>query len=226
MKYRYPAILAVLVILFALAVAGCTTSGNTGVSVTPTPAGATATATAAAPASSVSQIADLTNVHWYEYQITSAGSTVTIKWDTNVNYNGQNADMTTVTMNDPRTGTSGTEVMYLDHATHKQFLGGNITEMKNGQVAYQTNLPSTSNAPPIPLDLTNTSYSGASTLTNEGSDSVTVPAGTYTATKYMLTQTNGNPATVWMAANVPIFLKWEGNTSSGVTTDMELMGWG
>lgn len=68
-----------------------------------------------------------------------------------------------------------------------------------------------------------TSYSG-SPVTNVGTESVTVPAGTYTATKYMFTS-SGSTGTVWVAPNVPVPVKMS-STASGYTTDMVLTGWG
>jgi hypothetical protein len=231
------AILFVCVFLAAVAVAGCTTSSNIGTSptasltLTPTPLPAIGSTL------NVSSMLDLTKVQWYQYQIipsgtpvdlgsgfSTAGSTMTERWDFNVNYNGQNSDKVTGTGNYPSNGGTGNTLEYLNHTDHKQYLGGDLSVTNNGKVVYQGAMtPKLIEIESI-LDLANSSYSGPHTVTYGGIETVTVPLGTYTTTKYMY---NGDyNLTNYVDPNVPVPIKVIAVSSSGTIYDVELMGWG
>ena len=180
---------------------------------------------------------DLTQVHWYEYKITpsgtavdlgsgftTAGSTMTVRWDFNVNYNGQKADKVTGTGNYPSKGDTGATIELVNHTNHKQLLGGNMTVMKNGNVIYRGDITPNLLAIHSLLDLTNSSYSGPQTVTYEGTETVTVPLGTYTTTKYMYAGEYN--LTIYMDPAVPVPIKVEAVNTAGTIYKVELMGWG
>ena len=239
MKYIPSILIVVSVLAIAVAIAGCTSSGNGGTStVNPTSTGATATPLPAIGSTlTVNSMLDLSNVHWYKYQITpsgtvvdlgkgftTAGASMTQQWNFNVNYNGQNADEVIGTGTYPSNGDTGTTAEYVSHSDHSQVLGGNMTVSKNGNVIYQGDItPSLIEFQSL-LDMTNSSYSGEHTVTYGGTQSVTVPSGTYTATKYMYT---GNyNLTIYTAPGVPIPVKVTAVSPSGTIYDTELTGWG
>jgi len=185
----------------------------------------------------VNSMIDLSQVHWYQYQITpsgttvdlgsgftTAGSTMTERWDFNVNYNGQNADEVSGEGNYPSNGDTGTTAEFLDHADHKKILGGNMSVTKNGKVIYTGALTPNLIALHSLLDLTNSTYSGPHTVTYGGTETVTVPKGTYTTTKYMYA--GAYNLTVYVDPSVPVPIKVDAVSPSGTTYDVELMGWG
>lgn len=240
MKFSFGSIIFVLAILAAVTIAGCTTTSNNGTSPTASPSvsGPTATPTPAIGSTlNETSMIDLTQVHWYKYQITpsgtvvdlgkgftTAGSTMTERWDFNVNYNGRNADEVTGTGNYPSIGDTGATIEFMDHADHKQLLGGNMTVMKNGNPIYQGDITPNLLALQSILDLTNSSYSGPHTVTYGGTETVTVPLGTYTTTKYMY---NGAyNLTIYVDQSVPVPIKVNAVSTSGTIYDVELMGWG
>lgn len=240
MKFKPSIILLVGVLIAAIAIAGCTSSGNSGASPTasPTTPGATATPLPAIGSTlTVNSVLDLSNVHWYQYQIkpsgttvdlgagfTTAGATMTQRWDFNVNYNGQNADKITGTGNYPSNGGSGSTAEYVSHADHSNILGGNMTVIKNNKVVYQGDLTPNMIMLQSILDLTNATYSGLHTVTYGGTESITVPAGTYPTTIYMYNGTFN--LTIYTDPSVPIPIKVNAVSPGGTVYDIELMGWG
>jgi hypothetical protein len=145
-----------------------------------------------------------------------------------VNYQGTTANEAIVTMNTTESGAAMTMVLtsYTDASTGAT-LGGHETMTSNGQVVMDTAIPpsaaSATTTPGISTQNPLQTYGGA-TLTNAGTESVTVPAGTFTTTKYTWTNANvtGN---VWVAQSAPIPVKME-SSSQGNTIDIELTGWG
>jgi hypothetical protein len=231
-NYQYVGILFVFVIMAAVSVAGCTNTSSPSATATPTATGTTTGTGTATPAATTTtsgsslttlgSAVDLSKVHWYEYQMTGSGmtGTTTMREDFGTTYNGQAADKTTMTVN----GAEGasTIVMYMDHTSHAS-LGGTMTTTVNGQpttMAIPASSSGTEGTTSNPMD----SNSNAA-LTSAGADSVTVPAGTYAATKYTVTETDGSTGTVWIAPGVPIPVKYAG-TSAGATVEMDLTGWG
>jgi hypothetical protein len=63
------------------------------------------------------------------------------------------------------------------------------------------------------------------TLTYDGTEPVTVPAGTYPAANKYTSTVNNVGVTYWSAPNVPVPIKWTSNSALGPTT-AELVGWG
>jgi hypothetical protein len=240
MKFKSGSILFVLTILAAVLIAGCTTSSNSGTSPTPSPtvSGPTATPVPAIGSTlNLTSMLDLTQVHWYEYKITpsgtvvdlgsgftTAGATMTDRWDCNVTYNGQNADKVTGAGNYPSNGDTGNTIEFMDHADHEKILGGNLTVMKSGNAIYTGAISPKLHAIQSLLDLTNSTYSGPHTVTYGGTETVTVPLGTYTATKYMYA--GDYNLTVYTDSNVPVPVKVKATSTSGTIYTVELTGWG
>jgi hypothetical protein len=180
---------------------------------------------------------DLSQVHWYKYKVTPSGtvvdlgsgyttadSTMTERWDFNVNYKGQNSDEVSGTGDYPSNSATATTFTFLNHTDHKQYLGGNMTVLKNGKVVYQGDITPRLLALQSLLDLTNSSYSGPHTVTYGGIETVTVPLGTYKTTKYMYT--GADDLTIYMDPGVPVPIKVKAVTTSGTIYDVELIGWG
>jgi hypothetical protein len=240
LKCKSSIVILVCIFLAAVALAGCTSTNNSSPSPTasPTLAGPTATPVPAIGSTvNVNSMIDLTQVHWYQYQVTpsgttvdlgrgvtSAGSTMTERWDFNVNYYGQNADEVTGTGNYPSVNDTGATIAFINHTNHKQLLGGNMTVVKNGNVIYQGDITSNLLELNSLLDLTNSSYSGSHAVTYEGTETVTVPMGKYTTTKYLYT--GDYNLTIYKDPAVPVPIKVEAVSPSGTIFDVELMGWG
>ncbi|HTY91854.1 MAG TPA: hypothetical protein VMC84_11825 [Methanocella sp.] len=230
MKYRYTAI---FIILIALAAAGCTSTTQTSpaASTQPAASGTPTTASNAASGSTLSSMIDFSKVNWYEYRMTSdTGGTSTtsdLRWDYNIDYNGHKANKATMNMNMGTSDSATTEVItsYTDVASGAT-LGGHIKMMTGSQVVLDQDIQPGASATTTPGASTEnplTTYQGTS-VTKIGTESVTVPAGTYTATKYTWTS-GSNTGNVWVAPNVPIPVKMSYSAASS-TTDMELVGWG
>ena len=240
MKFRLGSIIFVLTILAAVTIAGCTTSSNSGTSPTAssTLSGPTPTPVLAIGSTlNKTSMIDLTQVHWYEYTITpsgtvmdlgsgftTAGATMTERWDFNVNYNGQNADKVTGSGNYPSNGDTGNTIEFLNHTDHDQILGGNLTVMKNGNAIYQGAITPKLHDIQSILDLTNRTYSGPHTVTYGGTETVTVPLGTYNTTKYMYA--GDYNLTIYTDSSVPVPIKVEAVSTSGTIYTVELTGWG
>jgi hypothetical protein len=159
---------------------------------------------------------------------TSAGvpTTADIREDFGVTYNSTKANEVTMTMNTTMAGTPTVTVInsYSD-AISGNSLGGHMTMTSGGQVIMDQTLPAgqASSASNVTAQDPLVANSNAQ-LTNVGTESVTVPAGTYTATKYSWTNAEGT-GDIWVAPNVPVPVKITGN-SQGTTMEMDLTGWG
>lgn len=240
MKFSSGSIIFVLMILAAVTIAGCTTTSNSGASPTasPTLSGPTPTPVPAIGSTlNVTSMIDLTKVHWYDYQITpsgtpvdlgagvtTAGSTMTERWDFNVDYNGQNADKMTGTGSYPSNSYTANTIELVNHTDHNQILSGNITTMKSGQVIYRGSITTNLHAIISLLDLTNSSYTGSHTVTYEGTETITVPLGTYNTTKYLYI--GDYNLTTYTDPAVPVPIKIEAVNTAGSIYTVELTGWG
>jgi len=220
MNRRYGIAIFVFTIFTAIVVAGCTSSdSNTGP--TNIPAGIT-----------LKSLIDTGNVHWCEYNMTmdTPGASIAsmqdfsenMKVNYSVDYNGTVADKYTITTDMSvlnNTSNSITEI-YMDHVEHS-ILGGHIKSTTNGNFT-EDDLPVISGMGQGGQDPL--LVSGNSTLTSMGTESVTVPAGTYTATKYSWAD-NGTIGYVWIAPNVPVPVKSE-RFMQGILLAVELVGYG
>jgi hypothetical protein len=241
-KFKSGSILFVLLILAAITIAGCTSSSNSGTSPTPSPTLPAPTPTptpvpAIGSTLNVTNMIDLTQVHWYAYKITpsgtvmdlgsgftTAGATMTERWDLNVDFNGQNADKVTGTGNYPSNGYSGNTIEFLNHTDHGRILDGNLTLLKNGNAVYTGAITPKLQAIQSLLDLNNSTYTGTHTVTYEGTESVTVPMGTYDTTKYLYA--GDYTLTVYMGSSVPVPIKVDAVNTAGTIYTVELTGWG
>lgn len=194
MNSKYSVILAILVVLTAMAVAGCTTTSP---AATATPAAsqapatsATATASATTPASSM-PILDFNSLKVLEYKITSdvdgQSTSMNMRWEfgaSDVRMKITSEGMTVMDMTVPKDQASGTEGSgALGDAMSDDF---------------------------------------STTLVNAGPDVITVPKGQYTCTKY--TVTDGNAvSTYWIANNVPLPIKMTQSENGKETMSMELV---
>lgn len=241
MRRKVSIVLLVSLLAAAVAIAGCTSSsGNGEASPTTTPTQTAPTPTpvpAIGSTLSVNSMLDLSQVHWYEYLtkptgtvvdlgsgFTTAGASMTERWDFNVSYEGQSADQVSGTGTYPGNNGAGTTYAFLDPADHTQFLGGNMTVTKNGNVVYHGSITASLLAIQSLLDMTNSTYSGPHTVTYDGTQTVTVPLGTYSTTAYAYNGTYN--LTVYTNPSVPIPVKIMAVSPAGTTYDIELMGWG
>lgn len=223
MKYRYPVMIAIFVILIAMAVVGCTTTSPSGPAATATPSGGLTT---------LGSAIDFNKLHWYEYQMTSTTpgaetSNMKMRFDYNVDYKGQNADKFSMNIETKQGDTTTTMVTesYTDKSGNS--LGGHMKTMQGGQVIYEMDIPASSGSTGSSGTSTGTnplSTNTGASLTGLGADTVTVPAGTFACTKYSWGG-SGSTGTVWVAPNVPIPVKME-SKSGDTTISMELTGWG
>jgi hypothetical protein len=240
MKFKPGSILFILAILAAVTIAGCSTSSNSGTTPTANPTSSVPTPTpvpAIGSTLNVTSTIDLAKVHWYEYKITpsgtpvdlgagvtTAGSVMTERWDFNVDFNGQNADKMTGNGSYPSNSYTATTMEFVNHTNHTQLLSGNITTMKSGNVIYRGSITPNLRAIISLLDLTNSSYTGTHTVTYEGTETITVPTGTYNTTKYLYK--GDYNITTYTDPAVPVPIKVKAVSTTGTIYDVELMGWG
>lgn len=216
MKQSYGSIILMLTILAAIVMAGCTS-----------PSSSPATATPAAGNLTLKTLVDYSNIRWYDYNVSAAimgmqsiGEDMRV--DFAVDYNGTKANRINTTTHmvlNNNTTTSASEI-YMDPSTGG-ILGGHIKMMIDGNVTEQDMpaIPGSGQGSQDPLLV-----SGNNSLTSAGTESVTVPAGTYTATKYTWTD-SGSTGTVWIAPNVPVPVKIL-YSMQGSAMEMDLTGWG
>ena len=171
---------------------------------------------------------DFSKVHWYEYKMSTDSSgikaTMTMREDLNVDYQGGKANKITMNM-DMGSGSTMNMISYMDPSSGST-LGGHMTMTANGQILMDQDLqPGASPTATAGVSTSNPlmSYEGTK-VTKSGIEAVTVPAGTYTATKYTW-DNGGATGTAWVAPNVPIPVK-VAYSSSDTTVDMQLTGWG
>ena len=225
-NYGYIGILLVFVIMATVAVAGCTSSTNTNATATPAASGmATGTATAVASAAAggstpFSSVFNMGSLKYFEYQLTMANGTSNMREDFGVTYNGAKANEVSITSN-----MSGgmTSIMQIYSDASGNTLGGHMKTMQNGQVLYESDIPASSVNSSMTVSSNPIASTGNVAMTTVGTESVTVPAGTYTATKYTYTMDSASEM-VWAASGVPVPVKME-SSAGGQTTTMELVGW-
>jgi predicted phage tail protein len=151
---------------------------------------------------------------------------MTMREDFNVDYQGKKANKVTLNM-DMGAGDSAMNIIsYMDASTGAS-LGGHMQMTAGGQVLMDQDIEPGASATATPGGVSTEnpllSFQGTS-MANSGTESVTVPAGTYVATKYTW-GSGGNTGTVWVAPNVPVPVKMS-YASASSTTNMELTGWG
>lgn len=226
MKLRYGSVIIILAIFVAVIVTGCTQS-SPGVA-TPKP-----TATSTAGGLNVPAI-DFSKVTAYEYKITTvAGDQQTIgywrmEWNTAPYSSVMNAKHERFTVK--AEGTTGMSSMivdtYSDPATGRG-LGGYMKIMQGDQELSNTTIPadqasSTVSGQQNPLLTDATSANFASTLVSAGQETLTVQAGTFPCTKYVVTMGNFT-ANYWISSTVPIPIKMTQVQDGKLVSSMELV---
>ena len=109
--------------------------------------------------------------------------------------------------------------IYYD-TTLSNILGGTVTTIFNGQTTTIT----------IPADQLSR-YAGSanfqkgSTLVYQGTETITVPAGTFVTDRYTAMVDNG-AATFWVANSVPVPVKYYILSNDGSDVTAELEAWG
>jgi hypothetical protein len=158
---------------------------------------------------------------------TDTPTTMKMKQEFNVDYNGKTAEKTT--MNSETKDGSDTTVMSMVYYSDKggNSLGGHYKITVNGEVLMESDLMAGQTSAGTGSEATTSdpfeTYNGAS-LTSAGADTVTVPAGTFACTKYTLAEADGS-GTVWVSSQAPVPVKYQGKSGSE-TFSMELTGWG
>jgi hypothetical protein len=225
MKISRISIIAIMLVVIAVAIAGCS-------STTPTTGGAPAATTAAgakpgssAPAAgSVVSGASLfgnANYKWFEYKMTAKDMSSNMKTEVSQDtYKGKAATHSkmTSTMTTPMAATTITD-MYVDASGVS--LGGHMKMISNGQTVMDQDIPpgDTSKAPKDPNTDKTVQYIFV------GVEPVSVPAGTYPAAMKYTATIQGMTSTYWTAPGVPMFVKMVVKSTEGDITQ-ELVGWG
>jgi hypothetical protein len=207
MKVSHMGIIAVMLVVIAVAVAGCTGSGTSPAAPAAggAPSGGSGAATggsgaaAAAPAAASSGSVDASSVfgaayNWVEYKMsTGSGSeamTVYMKWSK-------------------------------DGKCSMRFEGAGASQMPSNMQNIDcskgsgTTGQSQNNPNEVKSDVK---------MVKVGTETVTVGAGTFVADKYTITSSDGTIGTYWVAAGKPM-LKMQGSNAGGNAV-MELNGWG
>ncbi|MDD4483000.1 MAG: hypothetical protein PHD55_01360 [Methanoregula sp.] len=234
MKAVYLGMGLVILMVFCVACSGCTsqsTTAQTGTSVqgtqSATTVAATGTAAAASPALKVGSVTSSTSVfgtnyQWMEYRMTTSAEgtemTTTTKTERSTgDYKGTPAVHLKVTMTSSG-GVNSVYDVYYDTAM-KNVLGGSMTVTVNGQTITQ-------DVPASQLqDQQGADFNGEFALTYDGTEAVTVPAGTYPAANKYTATVNNAGVTYWSVPGIPVPVKWTSGSSEGSST-AELVGWG
>lgn len=234
-NYRYAGILLILMIMAAVSLAGCTGSSP---SATPTPgASTTATGTATALATggpaTLNSLVNFNKVNWFEYRITSNSTgqpiVMTMKNEFSVPYKTE-SNAQHMNIHSESNTEQGLSVMDIDAYSTKdgKSLGGHMKMTLGSNVIMDQDLAADSSST-VNTYTSQNPVIGASqntdTLTAAGTESVTVPAGTYNCNKYVSTSA-GNGEQVWISSSVPVPIKWAGVQNNQPEYTVELMGWG
>jgi len=224
MKFKYTSIVLVLLVVAVLSISGCTMLGgnnNGGQTATPTATpgtteptettGPTVAATAQPGTSlsdTLSSLYQKSKFSWYEYQYTmDLGEDQSIAMKMKMEFLGIGTD--------PKDGVSGEHMR-------------TTTTMTMPGMSPTTTVSDFYGKPDSgSKDPKSTDYSTSTAkLVNQGTETITVPAGTYTCTKYTVTDSDmEGTSTFWSSTQVPVPVKFS-VTSEGTTMDMVLTGWG
>jgi hypothetical protein len=228
MKLSYGSVIFVLAMLLAVAVAGCTQSSPSGTAPTSEP-----TATSTTGGSNVPAL-DFSKIKAYEYKITSVADDQEMigywrmEWDTMPYGSVSNAKYTKFSI--ITEGADGTSSMIIDTYSDPSTgmgLGGHTKMMMGDQVLYEADIPadettSTVSSQQNPLLIEATSADFTSKLAGAGTEPLTVEAGTFPCTKYVITA--GNFAeTFWISNTVPIPVKMTQEQDGKLISSMELV---
>jgi hypothetical protein len=228
MRIKTLNIVAIMLIVFVVAIAGCSSKSPSSANSTPA-SGSSSPSSSQQVGSTVSSSSVFgTNYNWMQFQITNnyggteMNTTTKIEKSTG-DYKGTPAihqKMTSTTSN------NGNVVYDIYYDTSKNnVLGGTMTMTINGQTMTQ-DIPASQLSTQAPSSQI-TNFNQESSLTYAGTESVTVPAGTFQDTSKYTVSSNGNDITYWVASGVPVPVKMTMTSSSAKgSTTFELMGWG
>jgi hypothetical protein len=229
MRFSHIGIIAIMLVVIAVALAGCSSTGPTAPASGGTPAstsspGAALGASSSPAAGSVVSGANLfgnSNYKWYEYKMTAKDMSSNIKTEVSQDtYQGKTATHSkmTNTMTKPMASTTITDT-YVDASG--VFLGGHMKMIANGQTIIDQDIPpgDSSKAPKDPNADKTVQYIFV------GVEPVTVPAGTYPAAMKYTATSQGMTSTYWTSTGVPTFVKMVIKSTDGDITE-ELVGWG
>jgi hypothetical protein len=218
---KYVSILLVLLVVTALSVSGCTMLGgnNGGKTATPTATPGTTEPTSTveptAAATATPSLADTlgslyqkSKFSWYEYQYTmDMGEGQSIVMKMKMEFLGTGVD--------PKDGVSG------------EHMRSTTTMTMPGMSPTTTVSDFYSKPDSGSSDSKSSDYSSSTAqLVNAGIETITVPAGTFTCTKYTVTDSGmEGTSTFWSSPQAPVPVKFS-VTSEGTTMDMVLVGWG
>jgi len=228
MTFTHIKLVAIMLILFVVAVAGCASKSPSS-----SPSTQENGSLSGAPVSSSSSSQQVgstvrstsvfgTNYNWIEYQVTSNFRGNERQTNTKIerstgDYNGTPSIHLKMTSTSPRGGNMVSDIYY--DKENNSILGGTITMTVNGQTttrdvpAYQLSRQSINN------------FNEDSTLTFEGTESVTVPAGTYPSASKYTKSLNETSITYWAVSGIPLPVKEMTSSSQGSST-LELVSWG
>lgn len=198
MKFTHIGILAVMLVVTAVAIAGCTSSqpATSGSAATPAPAAggqSPGSGTSGGSSASGSQLFGGLNYDWVEYKMVGGGT---------------GADQMTIYYKyNQKTGKC---TMRFEGAAAAA-MGSGVSEMDCSSTGGSS---SSSNPNDVKSDVQ---------FVKVGTDIVTVPAGTFTADKYTATY-QGSTSTYWIVNGKPL-IKMQGGDSTGSVV-MELNGMG
>ncbi|MCD1294571.1 hypothetical protein CUJ83_06090 [Methanocella sp. CWC-04] len=223
MNKKY-SIIFVLVILAAVTMAGCSgSSDNPGPTATADPGSGSGAGT------STNALFDFDKfkVLEYKYTMTAEGMTTVTNYRleySNDNYEGAPAKHTKMTM----TSSEGALTVVDLYTTPggDQTLGGHMKMMMNNEVLWESDIPADdaseyTNSDPtygVDEDFENDLFNSMA-----GTETVTVPAGTFTCNKYSV-NVGGIQETWWIASNIPVPVK-SVIAGEGTSTTMELVSW-
>ncbi len=235
MKSAYIGIIAVMLVVIAITFMGCTSqtapiSPNVSIPASSGTSSANSPSLTASPAfpqvGSIVSSASVfgTNYNWFEYQTTTAAGSNNITTDMKVErsngvYQGQSAINYKITMTSSTNNFNMLYDAYYDSSTDS-LLGGTMTITTDGQKTT-TNIPAGQSIPQTAI----TSFEKAFPLTFEGTEPVTVPAGSYPAAIKYTRSINETTITYWSVSGIPVPVRVVSSYPSGLFTE-ELVGWG
>jgi hypothetical protein len=223
MKIKTLNIVAIMLIMLVVVIAGCTSKS-------PSSANSTSASGSSATSSSSQQVGSTvnsssvfgTNYNWIQYQVTGNFRGNETQTNTKIersmgDYKGTQAVHLKITSTSSR-GRDMVSDIYYDKDKNS-ILGGTTTMTFNGQTR-------TREIPAIQLSGQGfNNFNEEATLTFEGTESVTVPAGTYPSASKYTKSVNETTVTYWAASGVPVPVK-EMTSSPRGSSNMELVGWG
>jgi len=237
MRSRYPAILAILVILTVTAVAGCTSAKTSptatvqpAATIRPTatiaPASATATASPAGSQSAPVTLFDPGRFTWYEYKITMVGTVIDLKTNISTAPFGGVSDARLLTSS--KTTTIPGEDTTVSYSTlyyepdSDRFLGGHVKAIMGSTVLYDKDI-ATGDPDYAKSDYAGQSMAGKPVYT--GNQPIAVPKASY-PTAAMYTMDQGDSAvTYWIAPGTPLPVQMTFVAPGGSST-MQLIDYG